>query len=616
MIRVYGFEGSWTDDCYVAWGAAALLLDDGLIRNAYSKLTIAQHVVESDGSQESIAKLPPDVEIDDEYALSDVTVVALRRTSRSFLFTTRKGKQSGEIARRPYGATGLVYYVFSDRQSFDKYVEHVVAKVVGHILKEEKKPDSEKLDIIYDALVLAPHDPYLHGLRVLAASDREATRELAESSLRDEDDRRAFSQFVDVCTRDDFVYRLKYDRGIGEGGGLEIKDAKRQFEALETVESKLIPFVRRANPYLPSDTQPAPRVLLKTGSAELEFSVKVKDQSLLQRIARFLEIQRIQDVVRGNVPDVLAQDKAFTEALDRLVKPTAETVVTHKPLDKSDTEYEDVVVSPFVSGETIDQGPFSILGAPQAATREIKRIDLRLSMSMREAVSVEDSGGGGPPLGSALFRKRNDFLFRPFVFSVWRRIDSSGRHRFWLQSVKPLEHEQSEVVFLSAIPSLVNPGGFMTSLQLPVSLAANGVVSIAGATVGAVLPHNLETWAEFMSSFTKWCGQYELEHGLDEGVEWIQPPRPTIARSVRIALALQELGGTSTVSRVRDFSNQRFGKDGVLTTGLVNKMAEDFPEFFSLDEREDDDFLILREKGIRLISIYRRATAVPASESE
>lgn len=612
MTRVYGFEGTWTDDCYVAWGAAALLLDNGLIRNAYSKLTVPQHIVEGTESQESIARLPDDVEIDDEYALGDVTVVALRRTSRSFLFTTRKGKQTGEIARRPYGASGMVYYVFSDRASFENYVARVVARVVGHILKEEKKPNSEKLDILYDALVLAPHDPYLHGLRVLAAPDLEATKELAQSSLRTPEDTRAFLQFVDVCTRDDFVYRLKYDRGIGEGGGLEIKDAKRQFDALETIETKLIPHLRKANPYLPPDTQPAPRVLLKTGSAELEFSVRVKGESLLQRLARFLEVQRIQEVIRGNVPDALAQDKNFTAALDQLIRPTPETTVTHKPLDKADDEYEDVVPPSYALGKLHEDGPLAILGAPQAASREIKRIDLRLSMSMREAVSLEDSGSGAAPLGSGLFKSRNDFLFRPFVFSVWRRSDGSGRHQFWLQSVKPLDHDQ--VQLLTAIPSMVNPGGFMKSLQLPVSLSTQGEVVIGGRQVGTVFPYSLVAWTEFMANFTNWCGRYELEHGLDESVEWIQPTRSVPPpRSVRLALALQELGIPSSVSRVRATANQRSDKDGQLSTGLVQKVVDEFPNFFVRDEREDDDYLTLSEQGARLIAIYRRATTVVAA---
>jgi hypothetical protein len=607
MIRVFGFEGTRPDDANIAWGAAALLVKPDTLLNAHSRLTVPLADLSKTDATESVVALPDDVVVSEDDAASDITVAAIRRSEHSHLFLVRKNTQSGEIARRIRGQT--TFYVFATKADFAAYADRVAGQVIVELLKKE--PDAREVQqrLIYDALVLAPHHPHLHALRTLTAPDIKATERLARASLRSDSDREAFRQFLEALTADSIDYRMKYEGGIAAGQGLDIEDAVQQFGALKTVISKgLIPHLRKVIPFLRTDEVELPmqRVLLHAGSAEIIFSVNVKDESRLRRVARYLELQYLQDALQGNLPATFPHDSTFLQAFEQVLQPTVDTVLTHKPFGAVD--FEDVVIQPFVSTGIREDAPFEILGAPQGASSELKRIDIKFFPFMREAVSLEDDGSGSPGLGRHHFRERNDFLFRPFVFKVQRISDSTHRHRFFLLSSRLLDVNVPDRI--TAIPSTVVPGAYLIDLDLPI------VVSEGGLTIGndyiGETPESpsFNTWESFLHEYGQWCQNYEFTRGATADAKWLPPSKakpPT--KTIRVLMVLAELGEAAVpLSQVRNVLRKRrtHEREPRLGLGAIRREVE-HSRFFETQQYEEELLVKMTADGARLLSIYRKA---------
>jgi hypothetical protein len=605
MIRVYGFEGAWPRDASVAWGAAALLVRDDIVCNAYSRLTISLQELTATDAIDVVSTLPDDVEIDDRCAESDVTVVALRRTDHFYLFKARLGSQAGLIQRRSV-AGHTFYYVFATRETFHQYASKVSARVFADFLKNESRPNDIKQRILYDAITLDPHSPYLHVLRTLAAPNRDATKRLVAASLRSDPDRETYRRLLEACTSDHLEYSIKYSGGIAKGRGLEVGKAKEQFAAIKTIDDRLIPYLRKTIPFLRVQGTQAPslRVVLLPGSAEIVFSATVEDEPLFRRVARYIELTYLQDALSGNLPEDLSRDTTFTDALETVVNPSPDTQLQHRPIGR--TEYEDVVVPRIIATKVREHGPLTILGTPQGASGEMKRIDIKLFPGIRESVSLEDNGFGGPPLGREFFHERNDFLFRPFVFKMWRQIDEDGRHVFWLQSAKLVDIGSTEPI--NAIPSSVVPGGFFMSLDLTVSVRSSAILSIRTDAVGQVGNPSLVTWESFLSRYASWCENYELEMGERDDAVWIPPTKQrSVSRLIRTLRALDELGGAAPFERIRELDGRADPRRDRIARWTLHNLFQEHPDLLLREERDDDYEMIMTARGRQFLAVYRRA---------
>ena len=610
MIRVYGFEGSWPKNAAATWGAAALLVADEVVRNAYSGQTMALRELTAPDAPDVVTLLPEDVSIEDQYGASDVTVVALRRTSHFYLFKTRLGTTQGLITRRPVSGNTF-YYVFATREAFSQYSSRVSARVFGDFLRNETREPEAKRNILYDALALDPHSPYLHVLRTLASPNVDATRVLVAASLRSDADRETYRQLLEACTADRLEYRLKYDGGIAKGRGLEVGRAQKQFAAIQTMDDRLIPYLRKTVPFLREQgTQTSPlRVTLEAGSAEIVFSAIVEGEPLFRRVARYIELTYLQDALRGDLPEDLSTDPSFTDALETIANPSPDTQLSHKPLGRD--QYEEVVVRRTVANKFREDGPISLLGTPQGASGEMRRIDIKLFPGLREVVSLDNDGEGGLPTGRDFFRQRNDFMFRPFVFRMWRQLDNRGKHVFWLQSAKLLETGTTDM--LDAVPSSVIPGAFFRTPSMQTAVHIGEVLTIDGDSVGEVGNPSLVTWEVFLRRYADWCERYELDHGLQDNAVWIPPARRRAPpRLIRTLVALSELDGTASFERIRELDAKTYPRDRIARFALHN-LFQEHSDLLQREDRDEDYQLTLTARGAQLVRVFLRAQEFLAS---
>ena len=613
MSKVIALEGTWPSDAVVAWGAAALQSGEaGAVRNTVSRALQDEASWKQLVDEGHAWKLPEPITIRPEYEENRLVLVGIRTdsTNHDFLLADT-GKLGGLIAQKrskPY-----LFYVFSDREAFDEYATDTAASITWYALKQPAdKP--ELSDLIAAGLILAPTDPQLHALRVTLASNRGRATAVSRAALAGSPALPAFERLLQALTADAHVdYWLKYQDGIAEGGGLDVDVAAVQLGALAFVHKRLVPVLQERYPFLQSETSvPSFRFRnLEAASAKLGFGVSLEGRPLLDRVARYLEIDLLQEVLRGHVPEPLVNDREFQEHLERLCRPSPDTTVRQRPLQTD--EDEAVVYEPFSRSHARHDANVTALAYVQGAYKRLRRAELRLSSSISEVVSTENNGFDRPPVGADVFQQAaGSYFFRPSVVKLDRFADDQGRYRWYLSSIAILKIDQTASI--SAVPSAILPGALFQHAALSVKRVSESDYELPGLTLRLENPLTLSTAEKWMSDFFGYAAQYELKHGLDPDVSWVRPLKLKPASALmRVLLVLQKRGGTALlpdlISDVNALAESRVRRNN------TRREIRNAPELAVFDP-EDDELVHITAVGSQHALIYMRAVPEIVSKLE
>jgi hypothetical protein len=604
--RVVGFEGRWPDGSPLAWGAAALADDAGLTNSASGHTSPPTSKTELVASG-ALSLLPSEIEIRPDFETLPLVVLALRRGHEYFpILVPDTGRLGGIVGTKRGG--GASYYVFRDRIAFGQYATDIANRVVGNTLRESPAPEKAR-DLINAALVLVPTSPYLHALRAFFSSaDMARAEAISRAALVGEADVQRFDQLFAALTLTpsaESQYWIKYVDGIAEGGGLDADNAAEQFSAIAKIHRKIRPVLVEETPFFESvDDIPFPRVHeLKAASASIGFGIALPDRPLLDRVARYFELQMLQDIVRGNLPRDLQADPDFQVALSGLLNPTPDTRVLQTPLGQMESEPV-AFQPPFEAKSARPDAHFRLFGAVEGITKEVRRAELKFSPAVRESVSTADDGEGRAPEGNDLFQRQNDFLFRAAIFGVSRYVDQNRRYRFYLKSCQMLS--AGDTATIDAVPSSVVIGAFLL-LPSPIAVSATsgGSVTIAGSPIGSTQRPNVTTMGRLLLDFESWARDIEIavaEKGQGKWVRPIHPRRPSAL--LRLMIALGARGGSAVVSDVIADVNQIF--DTSVRRNNTFREINRNPDLLATDE-EDDETIRLTPRGRLLIGIYKEA---------
>lgn len=604
MIRVIGFEGTWPQDSVVAWGAAALQ-DGSVVWNSFSRHSENVNHLSGADSSDAYTTIEP-VDIRDDYRTSDVVVVGIRLSHVSAThFRVDTDRIGGFVQHKR--SKGCLYYILKDRQAFDAYANEVVAGLFLHLMKQSIAPPVA-LDLITAALSLAPHSPYLHAMLVVFSNSSRRAVGIANASLRTDQDKATFQAIVTACNPVADDLWLKYEHGIAAGGGLDIDVAVKQFHSMDIIHRNIKTVLVKRIPYLDDETDIPPFRLrrLKVGSADIALGIDVDGEPLISRVARYMELRIFQEILRGNIPQELSDAPEFLDAVEALVHPTPETVLSQRGLGADRDER--VYFETFTERDATPELPFSVFGFVQGTVREVKSIEIRLFPKMREVVSIETNGHGQAPDGADVFRARNDFLFLPAVFVLQRFVDPRGRYKFFLQSVRLLEGQGS--VAVDAIPSTFVPGAFMRDPDATIERTESGRIVVLDLDIrhsdNRASLGQAESW---MREYAERCRARELELASSGVATWVPPVRPKpLSAMARILLAVSARGGSVLIS---DLTGDLYQKHGVaVRRNNTRREIRENPELIVFDS-EDDERVVLTELGHLYVSIYTAALNLP-----
>lgn len=606
MIRILGFEGV-LGDALVAYGAAAVQLPDGTVMNSFTR--VRQPLPEFDRS-EAVTLFKQAWEFDDDsLAETPLVVVAIKRAdSPAFvdeLFPDRQ-RLSGYVKtkrEKPY-----VFILLRDRDAFSSYADETAIQCANAVTRDAwTGPDA--LGLIRCGLTLRPRDPTLLALRVYLSPHVPGARRTAERLLEaaTDDERRTFLTVLNAAENSsvDTLYIVKYEDGDQKLGGFNLNDAVTQFSAIDSLHEKLEPSILRLLPFL-EDASAIPRNRLQHfKAASAEIGLGVLGRNLQERIVRFVELDAIARVLRGDIPKDLASDPDFVEDLRQIVNPPGGATLHHRPIgaDRLEPVVFDVAQGP--DDRLIEETQFRAIGFVQGFFHEVKRAEIRLSTAHTVLVSVSDDGTQLTPIGAEMLQAGRG-VFQPAAFALLRRRMQSGRLRWFLQRMSLLNGEAQEVDTIAS--SIVPKALFAPATRLMVALRGEilrigqAEVRVYGQTLGAALDW-LQVWQEDAAT-------YELNEAVHAASRWFAPPTfgsgQGMTPLMRVVLALGTAQEGARVDQLVQLVNERFG--ATFRVRQARRVLQAEPTLFVADE-EDEDVYRLSDLGLRWCLVLVRYLA-------
>lgn len=595
---VVGMEGFWPEDSPIAWGAAAIAKSDGAevdieIENSVTGRSIQQ---------------PEFMQLVRELAITPTPRISVPRSDALIVFSVRRSFASSSlflneepaVARR---ATQAAWHrVYEYPEQFERFSRRVVDDIVRDIIRDIKHEEAETL--LRLSVVLRPTYPLAHALRTLIAPEEQKrrVRRTARASIPPSE----WEEYETLCrvlAGDSHRYELKYSGGIAKGGGMDLDQTVVQLSALERLHERFREdLVNDCTIFDSIADVPAPRLHeLRAASAGLHFEVNVEGEDLLTRLARFLELKLLQQVVSGEIPEDMSSDPAFMEAVQTLLHPSDDTQVEERRPDA--TEYRKVEFSTFEPEELLPTNSFNCFCFLQGIISEARRVELKVAPKTRYEVSTRNNGFDEPPSGIEALASGREFLFEPTVASLTRFATPSGsRERIYAAGFEVLA--TAGRAEFSWIPSFLAPGAFVRVGVHVVERDGEGILSFDGIPLLAgLLTPGLDRIAAWLRSFADWCTNIELESSPHTD-DWIVPARrrePTAF--ARILDVMSDTGPRSSVDDIVIRLQAKFGSR--VRRNNTRRTAASNSRFFQLVDSDDDgSFIELLPAGKKAVNVY------------
>lgn len=583
--RIIGLEGRISDDAVVVWGAAAVLLDERRVHNS-----LTSRVVDIDDLRRLIEEghlhhLEKPLPIPAEQLASPLILVMVRLSApvhRLFLLPS-----SGKIVvAKTYRTAEWQHYVFEDKSAFDSYSNHVVRAVMQDVLYSADVTSPESVErhksVARNALGLAPSSPDLNALWAYLTPTPAADR-VARSSVRGDVGQRRFDTLLVALKKSndhDRTYQLKYERGAADGGGMDVDVAGNTLLAVNRA-SKLLHFpIRQDFSYL--RRVPPPRLReMAARSAHMYFAPKATDHDLLgDRVARYLELELLERAIQGEVELPNPEDQRELEAnVRKIVRPTAETGLRHKPLSEQELSAVDV---PDVDVEEPLRSPRMDFVGMISGLSEDTIAELQLAPDVRVTVATDDDGDGALPFGADTLTRDRTFLRRPCLISLIRQHTEGSTPTFLLRGLQLLQ--RGSTVTATAIPSGVVPDAFVLGATIRVSYPELDRLTGDLGELSGFENGTLESATHFFEQLANGAFAFELGPALN-GAAWLSSTRTGEATPLaRVLTALAHQEGRAHVKMIRAVIQKRFGVQ-MLRNNTRREVLRN-PELLKFDEHD------------------------------
>jgi hypothetical protein len=605
-MNVIGFEGQFDDDALVTWTTPALEAD-GWILNPRTHARLPGTMLGDLIRQGHLTLLTKPKQITTEDAENPLVLVIVRLTNPICdVALIDTGKAGGLV--KHWHTKKIQYYLFTNQDAFDLYAQQIATKVLSRTINADLGGDTAKA-LISIGLILRSHDPFLNVFRVLTSkAERDKVKQLALARIGDNRDRQEFEKFLAAYTETGAEYTLKYDKGIAEGGGFDIDVAATTLEAFETMHEYVEPLMREMYPFL-GPTIPPPRFrALRPGSAELVFATTIEDRPMQERVARYLELRLVEQILSGELPKTILFDRKMEQAVRRVAQPTPETIVTYTPLAGGDTK--NVSVTWGQESELVRSPHFSALVYQSGLMKDGAKVELHVSPRRMITVSSQHTGEGGIPEGIDYLESEHDFLRRPLVATLCRHTNALGREEFWLIRLELLKVGRPQKV--TAAPSSIVDGAFLIGLDISMRIDDVGTIHTSIGEVSGTEVRSLTGAKTWMERYLTLCEDHELALPQTAAVVYLRPVRPPKTSALaRVILALDSLGGAAKLSKLVGHINLMFAtyvrdnntRREVLRNGRLLRFDE-----------TDDGTAMLTEAGKNWARLFQLAAPIDTSD--
>jgi hypothetical protein len=575
---VVGVEGTLREDAVVIWGAAAIEFEDGVIVNSHSGAkTTAEGAPRLAHEGHLILFRRPPITIRDEHASQPLIVVMVNRQAPQLEhFLVEAGKTGGLVGRS--NRKDWLISVFANRVAFNAYAASVADRVSGHVLYSATHSSDANRELIRLALLLSPGSASLNAIRVFqSGSQQGAMHRLARASVRPKEAVHRFELLL-TAMRSNADYQIKYEGGVSKDGGFDVDVATRTFKALGTAHNALAPAIKLDYPFLKVIPPPLFHHMVAQ-SAEMHFKPAIEGKPLGEQIARYLSLHLLEQSLRGEEIEV-PKPQQLHAAVQRIANPTPETRVLQKPLAATDREV--VVPRLELDGKVAQFPSVDVLGFISGLQKDYQ-IELSLSGELREKLSITDDGNGATPRGvDAVQRHGDEFLRKPCIASIFSYLDENGDETVYLKEMRLIPPGGSDVV--TAIPSGVVEGAYLTSVNLRVTVTAEGVIQTPVGEWPNALTGNLPDARSWLIGYTTAARAFELTQ-VSAG-KWLRavdvPPASAIQR---ILVALYALKGRARIPELLVEINRRF--QVAVRVNNTRREINDNPLLVNLDETDD-----------------------------
>ena len=593
MTSVVAFEGNLLGAYHATWGTAALRVGNKLVNpTTGSQCPIEQldELVE----QGNLYRLPQPIDIDDRASSNPIVLIAINRNSRHHeKFIVDKGRHGGLLRHVVQEETE--FYVARNVEALRLFSVDIINGILRAILAYNKSEPIAR-ELTQAGLELDPFHPCLNALRVYFAEPNSAhVEKLARSCLRGPDSKQAFDDYINALRSGNRKHILSYRGGVTEGGGLDVNVAASILGNIAKVTEKLARVIRGDLSFLPT-VQPPRLYDLCHGSARLEFVTDLENRSLGERVARYLELRALEQALVGDTPSELRDDSKFTAAIESVTRPTPETALYQKPLDKDDLE--PVSFDTQFVDDDFQEEVLTVLGLVTGALADAEKLEIRLFPGVRGRMllSTTDNGQGVAPVGiEAITTNERISFFRLAVMNLLRQSDSSGRERFYLQSIALVANKPATIL---AIPSSVVPGAFRFT-QLTKVQKSGHKVYLGKQQVAKPFRENKVAALAWLVEYQSACERIELSDKKMKWTRMLRPPRPTsLARAL---VSLHALDSCATADALAAEISRRYG-----TIARINNTRREVihnKRFLDFDP-DDDKVIHLTEDGKRYVKAY------------
>lgn len=603
-LEVIGYEGKAFNNFSVSWGAA--VLSDGVkLINSVTGLSVPINELDDLIASGHVSKLKKTIKLEDKQ-YSDIVLAYVRHSKFKELFVTDTGKTGGLIKHKKIDQDTV--YIFNSNAAFTRFAKNIINKIIKKIL-DVTDFSSESTELLKLGLLLDNSNPYINAIRVVVANHnkKDRVKKLALANV-DESKYTEFNDFLRSLEDYQGEYRLHYKDGVTVGGGFDIKYAAKLTNSLQKAHEKISIHMCETHPFFHGAMR-SPRLShMDTGSADLYFKADIKKSTYLEKSARYLELKMIEDLLRGKKYASLDRDPEFRKAIHGVVNLDDSTMLYQVPLSITAAEEEGESVNlemPITDGEKTETNSFTLLGYQSGLSNDAREIEINLFSSRGIRVSATDNGYGTPPVGVDYLHMESDFLFRPALFTIYRKDIDDKRSKFYLMKVEKLT--KNGTYEFDAIPSKVVKDGFCLRKGFNISLTEKGNINLSNEnsktyTINGIEEHiNLDSAKDWMNRYFEICFDWELEFGIQDSVSWLKPVRKNVFQEEhRLIYSLGQLGGKAEQKVVIDKINEVF--EVTVRDNNTRRIVKDYKkDFLNLKNKT----FSLTDKGIKYSDLLK-----------
>jgi hypothetical protein len=607
MMEVVGFEGRIPGDAPVSW-AVAILRENGVVINPLTGTNAAQERLDELVDRDSVTLL-------EEPALVSAQVryiVSIRKGHR--LFETLDLEEGSRQTAEKHSSGLFIHLLFETDSKLNAYIRRTTVRLAA-LASSAPVIGDEQVAAIKAGLVLDPQDPVLLAFRVAVGDSNAAFLErMARQSLTGDLARRF--NLVLSGLRSVRPYEMQYEGGVAKDGGLDLPHTQTVINGFAAAHPRFQSHISEQFEFLRGNEAEPHLQELRAASAHFVFRTNLPDEPLANRVARFIELKLLEDLLSGSASQDLSSDRDLVRSVAQMASLPGETRLSQKSVDGDAMQpvLSPPVVQPIVPLRT---HTLTLLGINNGTYQNLRKIEFKPGPKIKVSLSVPHSSKDGARVLGLAERNPASFLFRPAIAQVsWGRKDNGHVDVGLIQTHMA---DEGRVYTLTSVPSAVVRSAYVTGLLTPVQVANGHITGGEAATalsISAAGDTSKEAHA-WLQAWARYCYlNIELPAASSRQVAWLTPVPIKLARYDQLLLVLAKQSEPVTVGALQAGMYEMFGhrmrdnniwKEVRLRSILFRRLG---------DEDEESSLLELSEQGRQHATILQRVLAAEGQSPE